>query len=499
MKRSFSFIVLLITAAMALLSSTILLSSPPVLAGQASRAIASPDIPVSHHDRVYTADQFSNTISVADPIDNKLLGVIRLGDPVPGNLSPLYHGQLLVHGMGFSPDHHTIVIVSIGSNSVAFVDTATNAIKHITYIGRSPHEAFFTPDGKEVWVTVRGENYISVLNGTTYQEKTRIIVPNGPGMQIFSPDGKYGYVCSSVTPQTVVITVADYKIVGRVPQLSGFCPNIAATPDGKQIWFTLKDIGKTEVFDAHPPFSILKTIDTGPITNHVNLAHNAKGTFAYVTVGGLNEVQVFRTDDFSKIATIPVGKLPHGVWPSGDGTQVYVGLENEDRLVAISTLTNKMIASSPTGQAPQAITYVPNAVSNGYGTQGLQPLGVAGNVAHLSLVPPPNHDKAINDTNAPTSISLFDQGLVQVLQAAVTGLEPKHPYVLALSLNPNGTGALGPLQQFMTNPAGSAVVNTVGPIRQILQDNVPPRYLAIVPGTAKQHGAPAQIQLSNGR
>jgi YVTN family beta-propeller protein len=65
-----------------------------------------------------------------------------------GNLSPLYYGQLLVHGMGFSPDHHTIVVVSIGSNSVAFIDTATNAIKHITYVGRSPHEAFFTPDGK---------------------------------------------------------------------------------------------------------------------------------------------------------------------------------------------------------------------------------------------------------------------------------------------------------------------------------------------------------------
>jgi YVTN family beta-propeller protein len=499
MKRSFFFTVLLITAVMASLSFTILLSSPFARGGQAPGAIASPDIPVSHHDRVYTADQFSNTVSVTDPVYNKLLGVIRLGDPVPGNLSPLYHGQLLVHGMGFSPDHHTIVVVSIGSNSVAFIDTATNAIKHITYVGRSPHEAFFTPDGKEVWVTVRGENYISVLNGTTYQEKTRIIVPNGPGMQIFSPDGKYGYVCSSVTPQTVVITVADHKIVGRIPQLSAFCPNIAATPDGKQIWFTLKDIGKTEVFGAHLPFSILKTINTGPITNHVNIAHNAKGTFAYVTVGGLKEVQVFRTDDFSKIATIPVGTLPHGVWPSGDGTLVYVGLENEDRLVAINTLTNKMIASSPTGQGPQAITYVPNAIPNGYGTQGLQPLGVAGNVTRLSLVPPPNHGKAINDTNAPTSISLFDQGLVQVLQAAVTELEPKHPYLLALSLNPNGTAALGPLQQFMTNPVGSAIVNTVGPIRQILQDNVPPRYLVIVPGTAKQHGAPAQIQLSNGR
>ncbi|MFZ0509993.1 MAG: hypothetical protein WAM14_00175 [Candidatus Nitrosopolaris sp.] len=55
------------------------------------------------------------------------------------------------------------------------------------------------------------------------------------------------------------------------------------------------------------------------------------------------------------------------------------------------------------------------------------------------------------------------------------------------------------LQQFMTNPAGAAIVNTIGPIRQIVQDNVPPRYLVIVPGTAKQHGAPVQVQLNNER
>jgi hypothetical protein len=30
----------------------------------------------------------------------------------------------------------------------------------------------------------------------------------------------------------------------------------------------------------------------------VNFAHTEKGTFAYVTIGGLNEVKVFRTDDF---------------------------------------------------------------------------------------------------------------------------------------------------------------------------------------------------------
>jgi len=98
----------------ALLAGTMLAACSAVFAGQAPGALAAPDIPISHHDRVYAAEQFSNTVSVTDPVDNKLLGVIRLGDPQPANFSPLYKGQVLVHGMGYSPDHHTLAVVSIG-------------------------------------------------------------------------------------------------------------------------------------------------------------------------------------------------------------------------------------------------------------------------------------------------------------------------------------------------------------------------------------------------
>ena len=442
------------------------------------------------HDRVYAAEQFSNTVSVTDPADNRLLGVIRLGDPLPANLSPLYRGQLLVHGMGFSPDHRTLAVVSIGSNSVTFIETKTNAVQHVTYVGRSPHEAFFTPDGREVWVTVRGENYVSVLDATTFAEKLRIPVPNGPGMQIFSPDGKYGYVCSSFTPETVVISVADHQIVGRVEQPSPFCPNIAASPDGEQVWFTLKDVGKVRVFSGRPPFQVLRTIDTGPITNHVNFARNSRGTFAYVSVGGLNQVQVFRLDDFSKVATIPVGNLPHGVWPSGDGNRVYVGLENDDQLIAIDALANKVIASIPIGQAPQAIAYVPDAVPDGDGLTGLQPLDGAGNVVHLVL--------GSAGGKVATSVSLFDQGLVQMLQAAVVGLKPSESYVLGFARRADGSGPIEALAAFKTNPAGSAVVNTTGPIRQLVRNETSAnrRYLVILSGTPTQLGALAQIQLA---
>jgi len=442
---------------------------------------------MSHADRVYAAEQFSNTVSVIDPASNQLLGVIRLGDPQPANFSPLYRGQVLVHGLGFSPDRRTIAVVSIGSNSVTFIDTDTNAVKATTYVGRSPHEAFFTPDGREVWVTVRGEDYIAVLDSQTHAEVGRIHTPNGPGMTIFSPDGKYGFVCSSFTPELLVFDVKTRQEVRRVPQPSPFCPNIAATPDGEQVWYTLKDIGETVVINAHPPFNTLKVLDTGPITNHVNFVDNVKGRFAYVTVGGLNEVLAFRRDDFAQVASIAVGKLPHGIWPSGDGSRIYVGLENQDLMVAIDTLDNLVIASVPIGQAPQAVVYVPGAAPSG-GGEGLRPLGVAGETDHIVLAAP--------GAEPATSVSLFDQGLVQVLQAAVTGLQAKSPYVLALAGTPDGRGALQPLAAFITNPAGSAIVNADGPIRQLVAEGAANlrRYLVIAPGQPDQMGAPVQFQ-----
>jgi len=314
-------------------------------------------------------------------------------------------------------------------------------------------------------------------------------------MQIFSPDGKFGYVCSSFNPETVVIDVATHQIIGRVKQDSPFCPNIAATPDGRQVWLTLKDVGRTMVFDAKPPFAVIKSFDTGPITNHVNFANTSKGLFAYVSVGGLNAIKVFRTDDFSLVTIVPVGKLPHGLWPSGDGSRIYVGLENDDALAVIDTATNTVIGNVPIGQAPQAIAYVPGAVPEGDGLQGLQPLGVAGQATHLTLLPLANGN-AVPVVNPPTSVTLFDQGLVQVIQAAVTGLVPKHPYVLALSDKADGGGTLEPLAIFMTNPAGSAIVNAIGPIRTIVQDGGRQmrRYLVIAPQTDGSNGASVQVQ-----
>ena len=452
-----------------------------------------PPIPITSHDRVYHADQTSNTVSVYDPSSNTLLGVIQLGDVVPGNLSPLYYGQLLVHGMGFSFNHKILDVVSIGSNSVTFIDTATNEIKHVTYVGRSPHEAFFTPDDSEVWVTVRGENYIQVINGRTFTNKDRIIVGDGPGMTIFRPDGKYGYVCSSSIPQITVVDVQSHEVVATVPQPSPFCPNIAATPDGQQVWLTLKDIGATEVFDARPPFDVIATLNTGPITNHVNIVRNMHGQFAYVTVGGENKVKVYTTTDTPQlVATIPVGELPHGLWPSGDGTRVYICLENGTEMQVIDTLRNRVVATLPGGQACQALVYVPNAVPTGNGLSFLTPLDSLGQAVHLYMGTPGSSVS----TSAPTTVTLNYQGPIDLLEAAVTGLQPMTSYTLGYVPDlADPASNFQALSTFMTNAAGAQIVTSIGPLREVVAGTPQPgdrRYLVIVAAGETQ---PAQVQL----
>jgi YVTN family beta-propeller protein len=325
------------------------------------------------HDRVYTANQISNTVSVVDPSHNRFLGEIILGQQFPNILSPLYKGEALVHGLRYSPQKKLLAAVSIGSNSVTFISTETNKVLGKVYLGRSPHEPTFTPDGNQVWISVRGEAYVSVVDVNSMKEVKQVPVADGPGMIAFTPDGKEAYVCSSFTPEVDVVNCETYEIINRIPVVSPFSPNIFASPDGKFIALTHKDVGKVTVISTGNK-EVLKVINTGPITNHVTFTIVNKRLLMFVTVGRENKVKVFDVvNDFSQIKNITVGALPHGLWASPDGRIVYVGLEYADQVQRIDTKTMTTSPAIQIGQSPQALVYAENAVSKTGNTINLSP------------------------------------------------------------------------------------------------------------------------------
>jgi YVTN family beta-propeller protein len=379
------------------------------------------------HDRVYVANQVSNTVSVIDPSTNLLLGEIRLGKPYPNVLSPLYRGQALVHGLRYSPQKKMLAVVAIGSNSVTLISTETNRVLKTIYVGRSPHEPTFTPDSRQLWVSVRGEAYISVIDVASLTEVKQIPVADGPGMVAFTPDGKLAYVCSSFTPEVDIVNTSSYKIVKKIPVTSPFSPNIFTSPDGQWIALTHKDVGKVTVLNTATQ-SIEKVIKTGAITNHVVFCSVNHKKLMIVTVGGENKVRVFDVaDQFKQTDTVNTGNLPHGLWPSPDGKLLYVGLEYGDEVQAIDLLTLKVTHTIKIGQSPQALVYADNAVANFKDQDRLAPLNDSSATEVIYLDP---QDKSIPSKGR---LAVRPIGLADLVEQIFTGLRPATSYTLALS------------------------------------------------------------------
>lgn len=416
-------------------------------------------------DRVYTADQVSNTVSVIDPSTNQLLGQLRVGSerlaPLPSPafvLGALYGGEINVHGLGFSPDHRLLNVVSTTTNAVTIVETATNRVRGTVYVGRNPHEGFFTPDGRELWVSVRGANYVSVIDPVRMREVRRVITAPGPSMIVFRPDGRIAFVNHSFTAELDVVDVASGHVLTRVPVVSPFSPDLVMTQDGAQVWMTHKDVGKVTVVNART-FVVEGVIETGPITNHVTMAGPGGGTrvggasagdFAYVTVCTENAVKVYRRDR-TLVRTIPTGACPHGIWASGDGTKVYVGLQQGDGVDVIDTRTNAVVAKIPMGQSPQALVYVPDAVPSGAGTDNLAPPASLRRPTEIVLQPPSGAAVAWG------RVYVRSLGPVDGVDVSVRGLMPTTTYTLFLS---DSNGALSvaslPLATVITDAHGAA-------------------------------------------
>jgi YVTN family beta-propeller protein len=432
-------------------------------------------------DRVYTADQNSNTVSVIDPSTNRLLGQIKLGNQRPDVLSPLYKGQVNVHGLGFSPDHKTLIAISTVTNSATFIDTQSNKVKGIAYVGRNPHEGFFTPDGKEAWIVVRGEDHLAVVDPATFRETGRIATTSGPGMVIFAKDGKLAFVCNSFNPVVEVVDVATKKVTKKIDVVSPFSPFIQLTPDGKEVWLTHKDVGKVTRIDIGA-LQVKEVIETGPITNHLAFARSGDASLAYVTVGGENAVKVFSTEATAALVkTIPVGALPHGIWAADDGSRVYVGLENSDAVDVIDTAKNQVAARVPVGQAPQALVYV-SAAAAGADSPNLVPRPSALENVTIQL-------KAVRGQSSGFVVAR-NVGLIDILEVNVTQLKPNMDYHVYFA------GRNEPVAAFKTNDKGMGTVSVIGPTREVRPEaeaNQINTKIFVVEGGAKATPADATL------
>jgi YVTN family beta-propeller protein len=390
--------------------------------------------PISSRDRVYTADQASNTVTVINPKTNQVLGDIPLGQDGLGEvLGPVDNSEVGVHGLGFSRDGSLLDAISVNSNAVQLIRTADNKVIHTTYLGRAPHEGFVSPDGRTIWVAVRGQNYVSVVSTQTGQQIARITTADGPSKVVFSPDGRLAYVNHLRARVVEVIRVADRRIIktihGAAPQSS----DEAVSPDGRELWLGHPFTGQTTVVDAKR-MRVIAILNTGPRTNHPQFITKPNGAqYAYMTIGGLNETLVYRDHGGAPptlVARIKDhGDGPHGIWPSPDNSRIYVALQNSDEVDVINTATNTVIKTLHVGQDPMALVYVADAVPRGSGRQGLTRQGLDQPVENLTV--------QTQGVPGAASLTVRQLGNTDMLVFNAHGLSPKQDVTLS-GVRPDG-------------------------------------------------------------
>lgn len=381
--------------------------------------------PIGRGDRVYTADQTSNTVTVIDPSTRTVLGTIALGDQrLGGDLGPQYLRDVDVHGLGFSRDGRYLDVVSVTTNTVTVLRTADNAVVSRTNVGRAAHEGFFAPDGKTVWVADRALARLDIVDAIHGGVVGHVATDDGPSKVLFSPDGRYAYVNHLRSATIDVVRVSSRQVIRRIGGLADvFSSDMALSPDGAELWAAHKKVGKVSVVDLRSG-KVTSVLTTGPDTNHPAFVTTPSAGYVYLTVGGENTTKIYQRRPGNApllVGSVPSsGVEPHGIWPSPDNSTVYVVNEHSDSVDIIDTASRARVDTLPTGQEGQAIVYVAGAVPAGPGTQNLGRQGLD--------QPVRNADATV--TAGPGQVQVTVRGVkgLDMVQLQGTGLTPNAAY-----------------------------------------------------------------------
>ena len=300
-------------------------------------------------DRVFIANEDSNTISVIDPQRNAVDTTINLtsfdedprppfrfvtGGAMPAHAAmihkPLYHGAIDVHGVVPSPDGTLLATAGRGSSNLYLIDTVAKKVVGNTpnplaspttnpdrlttgvLIGREPHEPTFTRNGKEIWVAVRGEDRIAILDvegvvkasAGAAVNAVRMYLPtiNGPAQVWFSADGGLAFVASQKVPRVDVFQVRPDAQGYSEPQRKvtldmtaadkpGFTPFLKTSPDGAEVWLSHKLADQVSALDTRDDHRTLDVVPLGNLArpNHLEFVQNARGKAVYVSLARVDD------------------------------------------------------------------------------------------------------------------------------------------------------------------------------------------------------------------
>jgi YVTN family beta-propeller protein len=306
-----------------------------------------------------------------------------------------------VTGAG-SPSLQRLYVVNELSDTVSVVDPTDLKIVATVSTGVRPHNVNVDPKGRYFYVTVRftkeSDDLVEVFDVRTNTMVASVKTGHQPTNIVPDATGARLYVTNNASNTVSIIAVPEFSVIETL-KLKGRGPEgLVMTPDGRTLLIPNRYTGDVSMMDL-----VHRTIDV------IKLPHGAKpvamgitrdGRFAFVTDEGLNQVHKIDVDGKTVVASLPVGQRPvqaplhptrsllyipcmasaavykvdvngwkvdtvipvgkgaHGITYTADGRYAYVTLSMEKprgRVAVIDTETDRVTATFPVDNTPTGI------------------------------------------------------------------------------------------------------------------------------------------------
>ena len=239
-------------------------------------------------NKIYVANQFSNTISVFDAKTDKLKQTIETG--------------IFPYSIDTNLFNNRIYVTNRGSDNVSVIDGSTDTIIDKINVGKSPVQVAVDPSNNWIYVANLESNSISVIDGITNKVIKSINGINTPYGIGVNPVSKKVYVTSLSNSSVTVIDNTNYKTIKNI--------KVERAPVGVDV-----DIDKNIIFVSNyrsnslsiingTNDSIIKTLPVGDLPVGVKI--NPVSKKVYVSNIGSNTVSVINETNYKKNKDVTV-------------------------------------------------------------------------------------------------------------------------------------------------------------------------------------------------
>ncbi|WP_325088762.1 YncE family protein [Burkholderia contaminans] len=309
--------------------------------------------------RIYVPNLRSNDVYVIDPATYKVVDRFAVGRS-PQHVVPAW-------------DLHTLWVANNAEGrtdgSLTPIDPKTGKPGQTVNVD-DPYNMYFTPDGKDAIVVAEAHARLDFRDPKTMALKSSLDVPQCKGINHadFSIDGRYALFTCEFGGKLAKIDFVNRKVVGYLElDRKGMPQDIRVSPDGKVFYVADMMADGVYVVDGDA-FTKIGFIPTGVGTH--GLYPSRDGTKLYIANRGSNRVHGPRHGkgsvsvlDFATRKVVATWPIPGGGSPdmgnvSADGNTLWLSGRFDDVVYAIDTASGA-VRSIPVGMEPHGLTVWP--------------------------------------------------------------------------------------------------------------------------------------------